>query len=100
MIRLEFDHAAVSLEVIDDGIGFTVPGSLEDLAQHSRLGLLGMCERAELSGGHLRIASEPSGGTRISMHLPDTDLASPDLGNVRTRLGEGRDVGLGPPRVP
>lgn len=92
VIQLEFGHAAVSLEVIDDGIGFTVPGALEDLAQHSRLGLLGMRERAELSGGHLRIASEPSGGTRISMHLPDTDLASPDLGHVRTHLGGGRDV--------
>jgi len=93
VITLAFDHAAVSLEVIDDGIGFTVPGALEDLAQHSRLGLLGMRERAELSGGHLRIASEPSGGTRISMHLPDTDLASPDLGQVRTWLGGGRAFG-------
>jgi signal transduction histidine kinase len=79
-VRLTFHPAVVCLEVEDDGVGFTMPGSLEDLAQHGRLGLLGMRERAELCDGHLRVTSSPSDGTRVSVQVPVGEQA----GAVRT----------------
>ena len=71
-LRLRFRQAQVDLEIADDGVGFDQPTSLEDFACDGSLGLLGMRERAESSGGTLRIESAPGAGTRISVSLPDS----------------------------
>ena len=54
------------VEVRDDGRGF----DMDDLKQPSTYGLFGMRERARACGGHLDIASAPSRGTVISVHIP------------------------------
>jgi signal transduction histidine kinase len=57
------EHVTVVVE--DDGAGF-VP----DAAPKSRLGLLGMRERAALVGGELDVESSPDGGTAIRSRIP------------------------------
>ena len=54
------------LEVQDDGIGF----SPEDVPDHSRHGLLGMRERAEMIGADFQIISRPDEGTTVRLRIP------------------------------
>ena len=59
------------ITVADHGAGFD-PRQLDG----SRLGILGMRERAELLGGHFALFSKPGEGTRVDIRIP--------LGNGRT----------------
>jgi signal transduction histidine kinase len=61
-VEVARDNGNVEVVVEDDGHGFD-PG-----AATSGLGLVGMRERVELTGGHLEIRSRP--GTRVSARLP------------------------------
>ena len=58
----------VTLDVRDDGVGFSVPepGS----ADGSGFGLTGMRQRVARVAGSLAIESEPGGGTAISARVP------------------------------
>jgi PAS domain S-box-containing protein len=58
----------LSIELTDDGVGFTIPDSPNWGESHG--GLLGMHERAESIGGHLKIDSSSGKGTRIQAILP------------------------------
>jgi signal transduction histidine kinase len=60
----------IKLEVVDDGIGFSVPTSPTEFAHIGHFGLLGMRERAELIGGRLDVQSESGHGTTLSVQLP------------------------------
>lgn len=60
----------VELVLSDDGEGFSVPGHLRELAQAEHYGLLGMQERAVLSGGSLVVDSKPGQGTRLQVLIP------------------------------
>ena len=60
------NHSA-SLEIHDDGIGFSQP-----VAQH-RFGLHTMSERAQSVGGHLTVRSEPGQGTLVYCELPEAE---------------------------
>jgi signal transduction histidine kinase len=65
-ILLSRDKDTVRLFVEDDGIGFD-----PDRTQVStRLGLVGMRERAEMFGGKLTIESYPGEGTSIIVEVP------------------------------
>jgi len=67
------------IELIDNGVGFTVSDSPNWTESH---GLLGMHERAESVGGRLTIESSLRKGTRIQAILP---MASKPLGGVQTK---------------
>lgn len=58
------NHLHVIIE--DNGIGFQP----QQAAQHKRLGLYGMAERAELLNGKLTIESTPNHGTTIFVEIP------------------------------
>jgi signal transduction histidine kinase len=64
-VLLEGSDAEVSLDVRDDGVGFT-PGAPDLRA----FGLRGMHERARALGGALRVESAPGHGTRVLLTLP------------------------------
>jgi len=66
----------VSLEVTDDGIGFTLPKSPTDFAPSGHFGLLGIQERADLIGAKLEVQSEAGNGTRVSVRLADSSSDS------------------------
>jgi len=61
VVRWACDGATASVEVTDDGVGFTP----EESGRPDSFGLLGMRERAAGIGAHLDISSQPGGGTTI-----------------------------------
>ena len=69
LVSLDSYEGWVKMSVIDNGCGFQLPPNLSDLATSSRLGLLGMYERARLLGGTLDIRSEPDKGTAVIVKL-------------------------------
>jgi two-component system sensor histidine kinase DegS len=70
-VRIDFDQN-VSATIIDNGNGFDVSKALADPHASTRLGLLGMRERAKLAGAEISIKSRPSSGTRITVKLAPT----------------------------
>ena len=59
--------ADVTIVIVeDDGIGFDPKAAW----QSSRLGLLGMRERAEMLGGSMEIESTPGTGTTVHVEVP------------------------------
>lgn len=76
----------ITIEIEDDGKGFS-PASLPPPAARERgLGLMGMRERVELFGGSLELDSAPGSGTRIAVSVPavqevgDEQHPGPDRG--------------------
>ena len=67
---VEMGDSSVTITVQDDGIGFQPSTLAEHPATASRLGLLGMQERARLLGGILSIDSTPGHGTKVTVNVP------------------------------
>ena len=67
-LTLSFIGDVVTLDVRDDGVGFTVPES--DAASQSGFGLSGMRQRVARVAGSLAIETEPGGGTALSARVP------------------------------
>ena len=72
-------NSHISLEIIDNGIGFDLQKRIEEGKKFDRkhtntigtgLGLTGMAERARILGGSFKINSEPGKGTRIKIDIP------------------------------
>jgi signal transduction histidine kinase len=72
-VRITFREKDIVLNVADDGIGFDVPVIIGIKSAASRLGLVGMQERAEIFGGRLDIASRPGKGTVVTTYIPIPD---------------------------
>lgn len=68
-VELAFEPREVTLTVTDDGKGFAVPPSLDEVGAQRRLGLLGMQERARLSGAEFRLESAPGRGSLVQVRL-------------------------------
>ena len=69
-VTLSHRAARVALTVADDGSGFAVPGDNRLQAMNSKLGLMGMRERALLLGGEFKVASSSGEGTTVQVSLP------------------------------
>ncbi len=73
--RVELDveqrDGLLTIDISDDGQGFVV-----EQADGTRLGLLGMRERAELLGGTFQLQSKPGSGTTISVEIPALDASN------------------------
>ena len=63
-VMLQMGAALLRVSVVDDGCGFEV------VEMPSRLGLVGIQERAELVDGAVEITSAPGAGTRIELEVP------------------------------
>jgi signal transduction histidine kinase len=68
LLERRADHVLLIVE--DDGKGFDAAALLQASATGSRLGLLGMQERAALAGGTVEIESNPGAGTTVFARLP------------------------------
>ncbi|HEX9609548.1 MAG TPA: GAF domain-containing protein [Candidatus Limnocylindria bacterium] len=66
-VRVAQDGDLVRLTVTDDGAGFS-PGDVP----RGHLGLLGMRQRLDLTGGELRVESAPGRGTTIEASVPNS----------------------------
>jgi len=69
-VRLAQAAQAVTVEVVDDGVGFDAAASM---AGHH--GLAGMRFRVESLGGRMAVHSTPGRGTTLSAELPPATLA-------------------------
>ena len=69
MVKVAFRPEKVSLQVVDNGIGFQLPELLSDFALRGKLGLIGMEERVTLLGGDLEVKSEPGKGTTVRVEM-------------------------------
>jgi PAS domain S-box-containing protein len=58
------------LTIRDDGVGFDLAQVEAQASRGERFGLLGMRERANLSGGRLSVVSIPGAGTTIAVSFP------------------------------
>lgn len=70
LIQVSADLSGILVEIEDDGVGFDPKGIVNDPGSLRGVGLLGMQERLEIVGGHLRIESEPGSGTHVVMTVP------------------------------
>ncbi len=69
VVRVEFSHRKVKLNVIDNGRGFELPEALGDFAGRGKLGLIGMHERVRLLNGSFLVKSQPGRGTTVSVEV-------------------------------
>lgn len=69
-VRAEFDSDGITVFIEDDGVGFEPSETPSELTERAHFGVMGMQERAVLSGGWLSIGSQPGQGTKIVLHLP------------------------------
>ncbi len=64
-VSLKRDGDTVEVQVSDDGKGFDVPTAMSRSARGASLGMLSICERAELAGGKATIISWLNQGTTV-----------------------------------
>lgn len=69
-VLLEVSAGRVMLVVHDDGVGFTQPDRLSQLATTGHFGLLGLQERLAAVRGTLVIQTGPGQGTRLECQAP------------------------------
>jgi signal transduction histidine kinase len=70
-VTLSYMEDVVTLDVLDNGKGFTEPG---DTSDGSGFGLIGMRQRVQRLAGQLEIESEDGGGTVVSATVPAIPL--------------------------
>jgi signal transduction histidine kinase len=68
-LTLSYMGDVVTLDVRDDGVGFTVPAAGSDV-RGAGFGLSAMRQRVARVAGTLAIESEPGGGTAVSARVP------------------------------
>lgn len=69
-VNVSFLPEQIVVTIEDDGKGFDVPVDRTAFARTNHLGLMGMQERAHLSGGTLQIRSECGRGTEVKVSVP------------------------------
>ncbi|OGO38293.1 MAG: hypothetical protein A2W35_18715 [Chloroflexi bacterium RBG_16_57_11] len=78
-VRLWLTEEQASMEIQDDGIGFTLPNRWISLARQGHLGLVGAMERVGEIGGSFEIITAPGQGTQIRAIVPLKGEISRDL---------------------
>ena len=65
-LRLQLADGSLLIEVEDDGVGFDTDAAVGP----GHYGIIGLKERARLTGGHFSIESGPGNGTTAQLCLP------------------------------
>jgi len=69
-VMVSFDQGKTMIAISDNGKGFALSGSVDDLSRDGKFGLAGMQERARLLGGAVKVQSEPGKGTEVTVEIP------------------------------
>lgn len=69
MIDLEFSDERVHMVVEDDGIGFTPASRMAEYSNDSKMGLIGMKQRAESVNAEFAMHSAPGEGTILTINI-------------------------------
>jgi PAS domain S-box-containing protein len=75
-VVVEFDSQKTKILISDNGKGFLLPRTLNDLARDGKLGLAGMQERIQLIGGSMTVQSQLGIGSIITIELPIQETGS------------------------
>lgn len=92
-VRIGYGEEAFSIEVQDDGVGVAAEVR-EQGSRPGHWGLSGMRQRAHQAGARYQLASQPQGGTQVTLSVP-AQAAYPERGRrterrtLRTWLGLG-----------
>lgn len=72
-VTLSAGDAGAELVVVDNGDGFDQEDAFRKSSRgpQSRVGLLGMRDRAQVLGGTFEVVSAPGKGTTVRLHIPD-----------------------------
>ncbi|HEY3351219.1 MAG TPA: ATP-binding protein [Thermoanaerobaculia bacterium] len=70
LIQMSHEGGTLSVDVEDDGRGFTPADVATPSETGQGLGLLGMRERIEILGGTLKLDSSPGAGTHVAFTVP------------------------------
>jgi len=81
-IVVAFTEPATSISIADDGVGFNVRSTMEELLDSSHSGLIGIRYHTESVGGEMRLRSEIGKGTTLLFRFPRA--------NANRRTGEER----------
>lgn len=82
-VEVKYSPQSFRLLVRDDGKG--IDAAVLDKGREGHWGLLGMRERAEAIGAHLRVFSRPSNGTEIELDIPGVSAYLEASGTRATR---------------
>jgi len=69
-VIIELSDGKTVFNISDNGTGFQLPDSVDDLPRSGKLGLAGIHERALLLGGDLQVQSSRGKGTIIAVEIP------------------------------
>jgi PAS domain S-box-containing protein len=69
-VLVEFNGNGIKITVSDNGKGFELQGSMDDLPRIGQLGLMGMQERVWLLGGSIEVKPELGKGTTLKVEVP------------------------------
>ncbi|WP_307834476.1 sensor histidine kinase [Paractinoplanes lichenicola] len=69
-LTLSYMEDLVTLDVLDDGVGFDPEARRANGSRNGGFGLAGMRQRVQRLAGRLDIESEPGGGTAVSATVP------------------------------
>jgi len=92
-LSIRIDAWGAVLSVRDDGVGFSVPSSLSNLARAGHFGLVGIMERVELVAGEMEIASWPGEGTLMTVRIPFVRYEGHDSGSDLRGSGQMDQTG-------
>jgi signal transduction histidine kinase len=73
LVSLQLAHGQVTLQVGDDGAGFSGAQPVDPLGDHlglNHFGLASMRQQIEMAGGTWRVRSRPGRGTTITATFP------------------------------
>jgi PAS domain S-box-containing protein len=70
IITFQMEGPQITMDVWDNGRGFTMPGKWVDLLREGHYGLAGIAERVQALGGKLWIETKPGAGTLIHVTAP------------------------------
>jgi len=69
-IKFENDKFHFNMIIEDNGIGFEIDKTKENISQESGFGIMGMMERAKHLNGSLNVMSELGKGTKLILKIP------------------------------
>ncbi len=81
LVQMSREHGMLTVDVEDDGTGFTPADVATPSESGQGLGLLGMRERIEILGGSLTLDSSHGAGTHVSFAVPVPDQEVPGGAN-------------------
>ena len=90
-VSIQCLEGIIHMDIKDDGQGFDVIGK-SNPKKHNRLGLLGMRERVEMTGGTFRVESTPGNPTTVHVEIP---VEKSRARNTRHK-SSGQDIPNGP----